>query len=440
MPLSDRLRKRKSEEINSKGPLASHEEKRQGFLQDVKIKMHHSLIERLNLDALMALEPEEARKQVADLVRMLLEEAKMAVTSAEREVVIKEVVDETFGLGPLEPLLADSTIDEILINNAHQVYIERFGKLSLTTTSFKDNDHLRHIINRIVARVGRRIDESSPMVDARLGDGSRVNAIIPPLAIDGPVLSIRRFKRIPFKPADLISRQTMNEEILSLLEMAVKSKLNILISGGTGSGKTTLLNILSSFIPKEERIITIEDAAELQLQQAHVVRLETRPSNLEGKGQVTQRDLVKNALRMRPDRIILGEVRGEEALDMLQAMNTGHEGSITTIHSNSPRDAFSRLENMVLIASSNMTHHAIARQIGAAFHLVIQIRRYQDGVRRMESLSELTGMENDVISLQEVFSFEQAGLLPDGRISGQFKFHNIRPKFLDESIKKLRVA
>lgn len=447
MPLSDRLRKRKGEDpgtpdqgTGAKASIGTHEEKRRSFLQEVKIKMHHNLIERLNLEALMALDPDIARKEVTNLVRQIFDEEKIAVTAAEREDIIKEVVDETFGLGPLEPLLADGTIDEILVNNANKVYVERFGKLVVTSTNFKDNDHLRHIINRIVARVGRRIDESSPMVDARLADGSRVNAIIPPLALDGPVLSIRRFKKIPFRPADLVNRKSVTEEILKLLEMAVSSKLNILISGGTGSGKTTLLNILSSFIPHDERIITIEDAAELQLQQEHVVRLETRPPNLEGKGQVTQRDLVKNALRMRPDRIVLGEVRGEEALDMLQAMNTGHEGSITTVHSNSPRDAIGRIETMVLMANSNLVHHAIIRQIAAAFHLIIQIRRYPDGVRRMESLSEVTGMEGDIVTLQEVFSFEQEGVDQEGKTYGTFKFHNIRPKFLDEALKKLRVA
>lgn len=438
MPLSDRLRKKIEQDQENKGSLTNIEEKRRNFLQEVKIKMHRSLIDRLNLEALMALDPTEARRQVGDLVRLLFNEEKIAVTGAEREDIIREVVDETFGLGPLEPLLADNTIDEILVNHAHQVYVERFGKLTLTDVNFKDNDHLRHIINRIVARVGRRIDEASPMVDARLADGSRINAIIPPLSLDGPVLSIRRFKKIPFKPHDLIVRKTVTEDIVKLLEIAVKSKLNILISGGTGSGKTTLLNILSSFIPHDERVLTIEDAAELQLQQDHVVRLETRPPNLEGRGAVTQRDLVKNALRMRPDRIILGEVRGEEALDMLQAMNTGHEGSITTVHSNTPRDAMGRLETMVLMANSNLIHSAIVRQIAAAFHLVIQIRRYPDGVRRMESLSEIAGMEGEVITMQEVFSFVQTGTDGEGNVIGEFQFHNIRPKFLDIAMRNLR--
>jgi pilus assembly protein CpaF len=440
MPLSDRLRKRKVEGEKGGTGIAAHEEKRRLFLQEVKGQMHRLLIDRIDLDALMALDPEVARKEVGTLVRGLFDEEKIAATTVEREEIIREVVNETFGLGPLEPLLADTTIDEILVNNAHQVYIERFGKLQLTDVSFKDDDHLRHIINRIVARIGRRIDESSPMVDARLADGSRVNAIIPPLSIDGPVVSIRRFKKIPFKPGDLVARKSMTEEAVNLLELAVKSKLNILISGGTGSGKTTMLNILSSFIPHDERIITIEDAAELQLQQDHVVRLETRPMNLEGKGAVTQRDLVKNSLRMRPDRIVLGECRGEEALDMLQAMNTGHEGSLTTVHANTARDALGRIETMVLMANSNLIHSAIVRQIAAAFHLIIQIRRHVDGVRRVDSISELTGMEEETITLQEIYVFQQTSLSPEGKVIGEFKFNNVRPKFLDAALKKVRAA
>lgn len=443
MPLSDRLRKRKGDDSSGASPaekqaLSSHEEKRRVFLQEVKTHMHRLLIDRLDLEALGSMDPSDSRKEVGIVVRTLFDEEKVAVTASEREDIIREVVDETFGLGPLEPLLADSAIDEILVNGPHQVYVERHGKLQLTNTSFKDDEHLRHIINRIVARVGRRIDESSPMVDARLLDGSRVNAVIPPLALDGPVMSIRRFKKIPFKPSDLVARKSITEDLLQLLDLAVKSKLNVLISGGTGSGKTTMLNILSSFIPHDERILTIEDAAELQLQQEHVVRLETRPPNLEGKGSITQRDLVKNALRMRPDRIVLGEVRGEEALDMLQAMNTGHEGSITTVHANTPRDALSRIETMVLMANSNLIHSAIVKQIASAFHLIIQIRRYPDGVRRLESLSELTGMENDVIGLQEIFYYEQTGLTPDGKVIGEFKFNNVRPKFLDAALKKVK--
>ncbi|MSR78450.1 MAG: CpaF family protein [Candidatus Omnitrophica bacterium] len=431
MPLSDRLFKKKLAGEPVQGSIAQAEEKRRRHLQEIKIKIHRSLIDRMNLDALMALDIDEAHKEVGLIVRVLFDELKIAVTATERETVIKEVVDETFGLGPLEPLLSDPDIDEILINNATNVYIEKFGKLQKTTVEFKDDDHLKHIIARIVARVGRRIDESSPMVDARLADGSRVNAIIPPLAIDGPAMSIRRFKKIPFKPEDMVRRKTLNDRILHLLEIAVKSKKNILISGGTGSGKTTLLNILSSFIPYDERIITIEDAAELQLQQEHVVRLETRPVNLEGKGRVSQCDLLKNALRMRPDRIVLGEVRGEEALDMLQAMNTGHEGSLTTVHANTPRDTISRLETMVSMGNSSLSHNAIIRQIESAFHLIVQIRRYPDGVRRIESISEVAGLENDVISLNELVSFKQKSTDSDGTIHGEFVFSDVRPKVLD---------
>lgn len=451
MSLSDRLQGRKigiekadpagggsSSSSNAQSGHATLEEKRKQFLQDAKIKMHRNLIDRINLEALMTLDSGESRKEVSNIVRMLFEEEKIPVTGVEREDIIREVVDETFGLGPLESLLSDGTIDEILVNNAKQVYVERFGKLVLTDVTFKDNDHLRHIINRIVARVGRRIDEASPMVDARLLDGSRVNAIIPPLALDGACMSIRRFKKVPFKPADLVARKSCTEEIVKILEMAVKTRLNILISGGTGTGKTTLLNILSSFIPTDERIITIEDAAELQLQQDHVVRLETRPPNIEGKGAITQRDLVKNALRMRPDRIVLGEVRSEEALDMLQAMNTGHEGSLTTTHANTPREALARIETLVMMANSNISHHSIMRQIASAIHLIVQVKRYPDGVRRIDSLSEVTGMEGDVITLQEMFSFEQKGTEPDGKVIGNFEFHNVRPKFLDAAMRQSR--
>ncbi len=431
MTLSDRLFKKKLGIDTGPGVISQQEERRRRQLQDMKMKLHRDLIDRMNLEVIMALNPDDARKEVASIVRVLFEDLKAIVTAVEREQMIKEVVDETFGLGPLEPLLADTNIDEILVNNSSTVYVERYGKLHKTTISFKDDDHLRHIINRIVARVGRRIDESSPMVDARLADGSRVNAIIPPLAIDGPCMSIRRFKKIPFRPEDLIRRRSLNEKMLNLLEIAVKSKRNILISGGTGTGKTTLLNILSSFIPYDERIITIEDAAELQLQQEHVVRLETRPVNLEGKGRVSQCDLLKNALRMRPDRIVLGEVRGEEALDMLQAMNTGHEGSLTTVHANTARDSISRLETMVSMANSTLSQNAIMRQIGSAFNLIIQIRRYQDGSRRVDSICEVAGMENDIITLNEIVCFKQKSLDADGGVQGEFVFSDIRPKFLD---------
>ena len=440
MPLSDRLKNKKGQIFSSSKSGTGQNDKRRGILQEIKIRMHRSLIDKMNLDALLHLDQEEARKQVSSVLRSIFEEEKVPITAEERELVIREVCDETFGLGPLEPLLADPTIDEILVNGADQVYVERAGKLETVETTFKDNEHLKNIITRIVARIGRRIDESSPMADARLADGSRVNAVIPPLAIDGPTLSIRRFKKIPFSAKELVTRKSMTEQMVGILELAVNSKLNILISGGTGTGKTTMLNVLSSFIPSDERIITIEDAAELQLQQEHVVRLETRPSNLEGRGQVTQRDLLKNALRMRPDRIVVGEVRGEEALDMLQAMNTGHEGSLTTVHANTARDAIARLETMVLMANSNLTQNAIIRQIASAFHLILQIKRYSDGKRRVDSLSELTGLEGETILLQELFAFEQKGKGPDGKILGDFVFRNVRPKFINIAEKNNRVA
>lgn len=431
MTLSDRLFKKKLGIDVGPGVISQQEERRRRQLQEMKMKLHRDLIDRINLDVLMTLNPDDARKEVASVVRVLFDDLKAIITASEKEALIKEVVDETFGLGPLEPLLADSNIDEILVNNASTVFVERFGKLHKTTISFKDDDHLRHIINRIVARVGRRIDESSPMVDARLADGSRVNAVIPPLSIDGPCMSIRRFKRIPFRPEDLVKRKSMSEKMINLMEIAVKSKRNVLISGGTGSGKTTLLNILSSFIPYDERIITIEDAAELQLQQEHVVRLETRPANLEGKGRVSQCDLLKNALRMRPDRIVLGEVRGEEALDMLQAMNTGHEGSLTTVHANTARDSIARIETMVGMGNATLGHMAIVRQIESAFHVIIQIRRYPDGIRRVESICEVAGMEQDVITLNEIVSFKQRSVDADGTIHGDFVFSDVRPRFLD---------
>lgn len=431
MSLTDRFRHVKAGISPIRTPKAE-EDAQKNFFQNTKFQIHQRLIERLNLDALSQISMEEARQQVYDLVKKIVVEEKVVMISSLQQDLIHEVVNETFGLGPIEPLLAKSSIDEILVNGPYQVYVEQNGKLELTSVQFKDDNHLRHIINRIVSAIGRRIDESSPMVDARLRDGSRVNAIIPPLALDGPILSIRKFKQIPLTIQDMLRLGTMNEKICDYLKIAVEHKLNVLISGGTGSGKTTTLNVLSRFIPEEERIITIEDAAELQLQQRHVVRLETRPPNTEGKGQVVQRDLLRNALRMRPNRIIIGEVRGEEALDMLQAMNTGHEGSLTTVHANSPRDALSRIETMVLMANSNLTHLSIIRQMASALHLIIQIKRCRDGVRRVTSLSEVTGMEGDVIVLQEIAQFEEKGMNEKGNVVGHFVFPPIRPKLLSK--------
>jgi pilus assembly protein CpaF len=400
--------------------------------QALKTKIHRDLINKLDLTRLEKIEPSVLQAQIAQIVERMLEAEATPLSMAERERLVAEIRDELFGLGPLEPLLNDPTISDILVNTYRQVYVERFGKLYLTDVQFKDNDHLMQIIDRIVSRVGRRIDEASPMVDARLPDGSRVNAIIPPLAIDGPILSIRRFGTIRPTIDELIRRGTLTPEIAYLLEGCVRCRLNIIISGGTGAGKTTLLNVLSSFIPNDERIITIEDSAELQLQQEHVVRLETRPPNIEGKGEVTQRDLVRNSLRMRPDRIVVGEVRGAEAIDMLQAMNTGHDGSLTTIHANSPRDALSRLETMVSMAGLNLSDRAIRQQIASAINLIIQAARLSDGSRKIISICEITGMEGDVVAMQEIFFFERLGVAEDGRVIGRFRATGIRPKFADK--------
>lgn len=407
--------------------------RREKELQEFKAKIHQELISKINHDLLVHYDDITARREVSRIIWEMVNQDQLPLTAVEKKQVVEEVADETFGLGPLEPLLQDRTIDEILVNNYRTVFIERNGKLSLAMVRFKDDSHLRHIINRIVARVGRRIDESSPMVDARLADGSRVNAIIPPLALDGPVLCIRRFKAVPLRSEDLVELGSISQDSMALIQAAVRSRMNILVSGGTGSGKTTLLNVLSSFIPPEERIVTIEDAAELQLQQPHVIRLETRPPNSEGKGAVAQRELVRNALRMRPDRIIVGEVRGAEALDMLQAMNTGHDGSLTTVHANSTRDALARIETMVLMSSANMLPGVVSRQIASAINIVIQIRRYSDGVRRVETISELTGMEGNVISMQEIISFVQRGFDTTGRCLGHFELRAVKPKFLEKA-------
>ncbi|MGA2028153.1 MAG: CpaF family protein [Syntrophobacteraceae bacterium] len=401
---------------------------------ELKTRIHDRLLDLMDLSLLDTLDPDVLKPQIRRLVEQMLIEDKgrVPLNKSESELLFTEIQDEVFGLGPLEPFLQDPTISDILVNNYRQIYIERFGKLETTEARFKDNNHLRKIIDKIVSAVGRRIDESSPMVDARLADGSRVNAIIPPLSLDGPVLSIRRFSRDVLEIQDLITLKTLTPEIGNLLEGIVRARLNVLISGGTGSGKTTLLNTLSRFIPEGERIITIEDAAELQLKQEHVVRLETRPANIEGKGEVNQRDLVKNSLRMRPDRIILGEVRGQEALDMLQAMNTGHDGSLTSIHSNSPRDALMRVETMVAMTGLEIQADFLRKYISSAIDVVIQTARLADGTRKVISLQEVTGMEGNVTSLQEIFVFEQTGVDADGRVKGSFRATGIRPKFVEK--------
>jgi pilus assembly protein CpaF len=386
----------------------------------------------MDLTKLSSLTQEQAHAEVSRLAETLLSQDAMPLSVAERERLVNDVQHELFGLGPLEPLLADSTISDILVNSHRTIYIERRGKLERTDVSFKDDEHLMRVIERIVSSVGRRIDESSPMVDARLQDGSRVNAIIPPLSIDGPVLSIRRFGSEPLRMDKLIEYKALTREIAEMLQMCVTARLNTLISGGTGAGKTTLLNALSAYIPDTERIVTIEDSAELQLQQPHVVRLETRPSNIEGKGEVAQRDLVKNALRMRPDRIVIGEVRGGEAIDMLQAMNTGHDGSLTTIHANTPRDALSRLETMIQMTGMNLSERAMRQQIASALDVVLQVARLSDGTRRVTSISEITGMEGDTITMQEVFHFERTGISPQGEVIGRFRPTGIRPRFAEK--------
>jgi len=401
---------------------------------EFKAKIHEKLLDIIDLSVIDKLGREALGYKIRSVVEKILHEESdnLPMNLVEREKIFSEILDEVLGLGPLEPLLKDPTVSDILVNSYKQVYVERFGKLEQTNARFKDNDHLMKIIDKIVTSVGRRIDESTPMVDARLADGSRVNAIIPPLALDGPSLSIRRFSVIPLELDDLINFETLIPQIAEILKGIVKAKLNILISGGTGSGKTTLLNILSRFIPETERIVTIEDAAELQLKQDHLVRLETRPPNIEGKGAIVQRDLVKNCLRMRPDRIILGEVRGGEAFDILQAMNTAHDGSLTTIHANSPPDALMRLETMVAMANFDIPSEFLKRFISSAINVVIQVSRMMDGTRKLVSLQEIVGMEGNVVTLQEIFSFQQGGIDPEGRVRGRFKFHGIRPKFIDK--------
>jgi pilus assembly protein CpaF len=401
--------------------------------QQIKSAVHKELIKRLDLDKLSDLQDSAAgQKQLFTLIQQLLMEQGIPLSGIERDRLAQEVVDEVFGFGPLEPLLHDNTVSDILVNTYNQVYVERRGKLEKTNVVFKDNKHLMHIIDKIVSGVGRRIDESSPMVDARLPDGSRVNVVIPPLAVDGPIMSIRRFGSTPLGAADLLRNLALTAPMLEVLQGAVRARLNIVVSGGTGSGKTTLLNVLSGFISPDERIVTIEDSAELQMKQEHVVRLETRPPNVEGNGAVRQRELVINALRMRPDRIVLGEVRGEETLDMLQAMNTGHDGSITTIHSNTPRDALSRLETMAMMGEVKLPEKAIKAQIASAVHLIIQTSRMADGTRRVTHITELTGAYSDVISMSDIFLFEKKGIGPDGRVRGRFHATGVMPRFAEK--------
>lgn len=400
-------------------------------IQQVKADLHRKVLDRLDLEKLGKTSGDSARDEVLVVIRTVVNGEAVPLSFAERERLSREILDEIFGLGPLEQLLKDPNVSDILVNRFDRVYIEKAGKLELTTLAFKDNTHLMQIIERIVSRVGRRVDESSPMVDARLADGSRVNAIIPPLAIDGPCLSIRRFGRDPVTARQMLENQTLTEPMLELLSAMVKGRLNLLVSGGTGAGKTTVLNVLSGYIPNSDRIVTIEDAAELQLKQEHVVRLETRPPNIEGKGAVRQRQLVINSLRMRPDRIVVGEVRGEEAFDMLQAMNTGHEGSLTTVHANSPRDAMARIENMVSMANLNIPERAVRHQISSAVHAVIQVARLSDGTRKVITISEVTGMDAETIAMQDIFSFDRTGIDESGKVRGMFRATGIRPSFAD---------
>jgi pilus assembly protein CpaF len=400
---------------------------RQQYL-DLKANVHRKLLNRLNLEALAQSDRARAESEIRTLLGELLAEENTPLSLGEREMLFVEIIDDVFGLGPLEPLLRDPSISDILVNTYKHVFVERGGQLQKVSANFQDDRHLMRVIDRIVSQVGRRVDDSSPMVDARLADGSRVNAIIPPLAVDGPLMSIRRFPAERLKAEDLVTLRAMTKPMLDFLSHCVKARLNGLISGGTGAGKTTLLNVLSSFISERERIVTIEDAAELQLHQEHVVRLETRPPNVEGKGAVRQRQLMVNALRMRPDRIVVGEVRGEEALDMLQAMNTGHDGSLTTVHANTPRDALTRVETMIAMGATNLPERAMRQQISSAIQFVVQQTRLSDGSRKITSISEITGMEGDVITMQEIFVFEKMGISQDGKVVGRFRATGVRPK------------
>jgi pilus assembly protein CpaF len=425
------LRERLIKETGAPGPVGFDGTGQHSF-QEMKARLHRTLINRMDLTKLSTLTQEQVHAEVSRLAEAVLAQEQAPLSAAERERLVNDVQHELFGLGPLEPLLADPTISDILVNSHHTIYIERRGKLEATNVAFKDDEHLMRVIERIVSSVGRRIDESSPMVDARLQDGSRVNAIIPPLSIDGPVLSIRRFGSDPLRMSALIDNKALTKDIADMLQMCVTARLNLLISGGTGAGKTTLLNALSAYIPENERIVTIEDSAELQLQQPHVVRLETRPPNIEGRGEVTQRDLVKNALRMRPDRIVIGEVRGGEAIDMLQAMNTGHDGSLTTVHANTPRDSLARLETMIQMTGMRLSDRAMRQQIASALNLVVQVARLSDGSRRVTSISEITGMEGETITMQEIFQYERTGIDSNGQVLGRFRPTGIRPRFAEK--------
>jgi pilus assembly protein CpaF len=418
MGLTDRLRRGTTPVVGADEAVPA-EADTEAFHQ-VKGELHRTLVDRLDFKSIEKLDAEDLRKELRDLLARMMEVQSLPLNRIERERVIAEVIHEVTGLGPLEPLLADPNLSDILVNTYNVIYVEKEGKLQRSPVRFRDNDHLLHIINRIVARIGRRVDESSPMVDARLADGSRVNAIIPPLAVDGPLLSIRRFGRDPLKAADLLANGTVTPEMMEFMKGCVKARLNVLLSGGTGTGKTTMLNALSALIPDNERIITVEDAAELQLQQPHVCRLETRPPNIEGRGEVVIRDLVRNCLRMRPDRIIVGEVRGAEVLDMLQAMNTGHDGSMTTVHANSPRDALTRLMSMISMAEVSFSEAVMAQMLSRAIHILVQVQRFSDGRRRLGSISEITGTEGNIITMQEVFAFRQTGVGEEGRVLGEY--------------------
>ena len=404
----------------------------QAYYEDLKAKVHSRVIELLDLTVANTMKPEQLEQELTRLVEQILQEDKVALNQRERGQMVQDILHEVNGLGPLEPLLKDSTINDILVNTHARVYVERYGKLERTAVRFRDETHLRRIIERIVGRMGRRVDESSPMVDARLADGSRVNAIIPPLALDGSCLSIRKFSKDPLQVTDLVEKRSFTPEIAELLRGIVRARLNVLISGGTGTGKTTILNILSGFIPATERIVTIEDAAELQLRQDHVVRLETRPANIEGKGEYSQRELVRNALRMRPDRIVVGVVRGAETVDMLQAMNAGHDGSLTTVHANSARDALTRIETMVAMAGFDLPSKALRHYISSALDVIVQLSRLSDGSRKMVSVQEVSGMEGEVVTMQEIFTFEQTGVDQNGKVKGRFRATGIRPKFAEK--------